>query len=278
MAKEAFLIYKSFYKPIKELTDEQFGRLFRALFEFQLEYENLKIEKDILMAFNFFKNQFRLDNLKYDNIIDKRKEFGKKGGLAKASKASKSYDCLAKLAVNDNENVKVNDNENVKEKENKEIQIQTSNLQIFYKNINELTKYQEFVYLKKCEYKKLCISWGDKVVDEAIVKLNAWKLEKLAQGDKKVKKGSDYLKMIKWTITATLEDMRKRNPKGYYNAIEIQKRFANNPELLNQIEELLVFNPELTKEDYLNMNKFELGQRWDIYQNELRKKGGIQNV
>ena len=37
--KDSFLIYKSFYKPISRLSDKQLGRLFRAIFKYQLGEE-----------------------------------------------------------------------------------------------------------------------------------------------------------------------------------------------------------------------------------------------
>lgn len=60
MTKESFLIYKSFYEPIKALSDEQIGRLFRSLFDYQISNTDCR-DPDILMAFLFFKNQFVLD-------------------------------------------------------------------------------------------------------------------------------------------------------------------------------------------------------------------------
>jgi hypothetical protein len=60
MGKESFLIYKSFYKPISKLSDKQLGRLFRAIFKYQLG-EIITVEEDIEIAFEFFKNQFEID-------------------------------------------------------------------------------------------------------------------------------------------------------------------------------------------------------------------------
>ena len=49
MGKESFLIYKSFYKPISKLSDKQLGRLFRAIFKYQLG-EIITVEEDIEIA------------------------------------------------------------------------------------------------------------------------------------------------------------------------------------------------------------------------------------
>ena len=96
--KESFLIYKSFYEPIKHLSDEQLGRLFRALFDFQLDGIDCN-DTDIAMAFMFFKNQFRLDNEKYQKVVERNRNNGLKGGrprnpvgLEEPKKADKEKD------------------------------------------------------------------------------------------------------------------------------------------------------------------------------------------
>ena len=50
--KESFLLYNSFYEPIKYLSDEQLGRLFRAIFNYSSTGE-ITEDKEILIAFMF---------------------------------------------------------------------------------------------------------------------------------------------------------------------------------------------------------------------------------
>lgn len=87
--KDSFLIYKSFYKPISRLSDKQLGRLFRAIFKYQLG-EEVTVEEDIEMAFEFFKNQFEIDELKYQSIVERNRNNGRKGGNDKNSETVKS--------------------------------------------------------------------------------------------------------------------------------------------------------------------------------------------
>ena len=63
--RPSFLIYKSFYGSIKHLTDENLGKLFRAMFEYHND-RVLKLEPEIQMALNFIKNQFELDQRKWE--------------------------------------------------------------------------------------------------------------------------------------------------------------------------------------------------------------------
>jgi hypothetical protein len=77
--RESFLIYKEFYPAIESLSNDQLGKLFRALFMLQREGIECN-EPDIKMAFEFFKNQFRLDDIKYLKTVERNQLNGKKGG------------------------------------------------------------------------------------------------------------------------------------------------------------------------------------------------------
>ena len=77
--RPSFLIYKSFYEPIKILSYENKGKLFEAIFEYQINGK-LEAEPQIQMAFAFFKNQFELDQKKWEKKIVAQIDNGKKGG------------------------------------------------------------------------------------------------------------------------------------------------------------------------------------------------------
>lgn len=118
MKKESFIVYTRFYKPIQRLTDEQLGRLFRALFEYNSTDESISVDEDIEMAFGFFSNQMDIDNAKWLEKVEK---------LRANAKASKSKQLLPNATksnqialVNVNENVNVNDNVNVIKEKDKE--------------------------------------------------------------------------------------------------------------------------------------------------------------
>lgn len=95
--KDSFLIYKSFYKPISRLSDKQLGRLFRAIFKYQLG-EEVTVEEDIEMAFEFFKNQFEIDELKYQGIVERNRNNGRKGGNDKNSETVKSKSSVSQTS------------------------------------------------------------------------------------------------------------------------------------------------------------------------------------
>lgn len=123
--KESFLLYKAFYEPIKYLTDEQMGRLFRAIYEYQINGSEPQADDVINMAFMFFKNQFRLDNEKYSRLVEKQRDNGKKGGRPKKetlsdepkeTQKSQAFPEEPTKAYNENDNVNDNEKENVNEK------------------------------------------------------------------------------------------------------------------------------------------------------------------
>lgn len=110
--RESFLMYKSFYEPIKQLSTEGKGMLLVAVFEYQINGIEIDLPPDVRMCFAFLKNQFRLDNIKFDKTSEKRAEFGKKGGIAKASKSYQSIANDSKPSYNENENENENEKDN----------------------------------------------------------------------------------------------------------------------------------------------------------------------
>lgn len=118
MAKDSFIIYSSFYKPISRLSDKQLGRLFRAIFNYNLG-EVVSVEEDISMAFEFFKNQFEIDESKRQAKIMRDIENGRKGGNPNLRKnnqgLTKDNPGLTQTRLNENDNE--NDNEDKKKKQ-----------------------------------------------------------------------------------------------------------------------------------------------------------------
>ena len=123
--KESFVLYNSFYEPIKALKNEQLGKLFRSIFNYTINGE-ITQEKDILIAFMFIKNQIDLDTNKWQQERKKRSEAGRLGGIQRAinenqTLSSKSKQCLNELSnanqnqANQGDNVNVNENDNVNE-------------------------------------------------------------------------------------------------------------------------------------------------------------------
>ena len=82
--RPSFLMYKADYPSIKHLTDENLGKLTRAVFEYHNNRE-LKLEPEVQMALNFLKKQFQLDHIKWEKKVAAQRANGEKGGRPKSS-------------------------------------------------------------------------------------------------------------------------------------------------------------------------------------------------
>ena len=82
--RPSFLIYKADYDSIKNLSDQNLWKLFRAIFEYYND-EELKLEPEVQMALNFLKKQFQLDHIKWEKKVAAQRANGEKGGRPKSS-------------------------------------------------------------------------------------------------------------------------------------------------------------------------------------------------
>ena len=108
--RKSFVLYNDSLSVLKEMTDEQAGKLFRAISAFHNKEE---YEMDLLtkIAFANFKTYFQNNDEKYKQVSLTRSELGRKGGLAKASKSKQK---LAKPSkATDTDTVTDTDNETV---------------------------------------------------------------------------------------------------------------------------------------------------------------------
>jgi len=122
MQKENFILYNSFYEPIKSLKNEQLGKLLRAIFNYTINGE-ITQDNEILVPFMFIKNQIDIDTNKWEEEKLKRSEAGKKGmasrwnnknnnAITEDNNDNNVINVITKISDNVNENVNVNDNDN----------------------------------------------------------------------------------------------------------------------------------------------------------------------
>ena len=78
--KDGFVSYKSHFKVLEHLSDEQLGKLSRAVYHYQIS--GIEPEKDspIYFPFAFMKLSFDSDDIKYQAVIERNKSNGSKGG------------------------------------------------------------------------------------------------------------------------------------------------------------------------------------------------------
>lgn len=81
MAKKSFVVYYDLEKQTELFTDAQLGKLFRAMFAFEIRGEVSKIDDPYVeMAFRFVSVQLREDKVKYQDQCEKNRQNGAKGG------------------------------------------------------------------------------------------------------------------------------------------------------------------------------------------------------
>ena len=121
--KDSFILYNSFYEPIKSLKNEQLGKLLRAIFDYTINGV-IAQDNDIIVAFMFIKNQIDLDTKKWEEEKAKRSEAGKKGMknrwhnknnsvITKDNKDNNVINAITNITDNENDNENVNVNVNV---------------------------------------------------------------------------------------------------------------------------------------------------------------------
>lgn len=110
--KKSFLIHIDSLCILDDLSNDQRGELFFAIYQYQLGIE-INLNPLIKIAFSQFKNQFNRDNEKYEKTCEARKLAGSKGGkqrIANQANATNSKQKEANQA--DKKNKKDNDKEN----------------------------------------------------------------------------------------------------------------------------------------------------------------------
>ena len=95
---------------LDDLTDEQAGKLFRAIREFNAGQE-VELDPLLKIAFSPFKNQFIRDGVKYQAVIERNKANGAKGGRPKKPKKPTGLNGNPKKPVAPKKADSVSDNE-----------------------------------------------------------------------------------------------------------------------------------------------------------------------
>jgi hypothetical protein len=108
--KKSFVLYTDIIHVFSNLTDDEAGKLIKHLLAYVNDQNPITDNRIIQIAFEPIKLQLKRDLKHWESVINKRKDAGKLGGLAKASKGKQE---LANLAVTDTVNVTVTDTVNV---------------------------------------------------------------------------------------------------------------------------------------------------------------------
>lgn len=191
MAKSSFTISLSFYKPISMLSDEQLGKLFRAIFQYQLGLEvDIGTDKDVCMAFEFFRSQFEVEHEKYLHRVQVNRENGRRGGKAKKTKQAEQTEVTASSETSNSEQMGANEANRLPNP------IPPKKVKV---------KYGDFVRMTEDEYSKLVNAYGEDGAKELVTILDNYK----ASSGKRYK--DDYRAILSWCVKEYL----KRNNNNH---------------------------------------------------------------
>ena len=112
--KNSLVIYYDILEQLEDFTDEQFGHLLRAVIKFDMTGQEPKFTGEMKVAFKCMKPILIKNKENYNEICEKRRIAGSKGGKQKVANATKCYQneqMQTSVADNDNENDNDNDNE-----------------------------------------------------------------------------------------------------------------------------------------------------------------------
>lgn len=196
MAKDSFILFTEYGDQLSMFTDEQVGKLFRAIFQYQ-KTGDVQIELDTMsnVAFGFIKNNLDRANKKYD----KKVECGKKGGApvgnsnaTKQPKTTKNNLKVESKQPNEYEYEYVYENENVNEDGNKECAVNVS--QVVPSSIFNL----------------FCETCSKLVLPKELSDKHSKAIQSLIDGGMTIKDFTDYFKMVNST-----EFLTGKNDRGW---------------------------------------------------------------
>ena len=112
MTRDTILLFTSMKEPISALSDEDAGKLLKAILAYQTG-DPVELEGLLKVVFLQVKQQIDYNNEKYQCTAHKRSEAGKKGMASRWSKDNKNNknNCVIGVITSHNKN-NLNDNDN----------------------------------------------------------------------------------------------------------------------------------------------------------------------
>ena len=181
--KDSFLLYTEQEELINKLTDEQAGKLIKAIYHYAKTGEVLKMDLTLDIAFTPIKQSLDKNAEKYERIVQRNKaNISKRWNNTKNTSGKNGIRKNTKNTDNDNDND--NDNEDDSKK----------------KNIKEKIHFAEFVSMTNAEHEKLISTYGTDFTDQCIRVLDNYK----GASGKTYK--NDYRAILNWVVDRVKQD------------------------------------------------------------------------
>lgn len=234
--KKSFVMYYDWREIFAELTDEEAGKLIKMIYDYECDRVAGDMNKLLKLAFLPIKSALDNDRAKYEDVCEKRKEAGKKGGrphkievladceeenqmVSGKSKKTKRFLEKAKKPDNDNVNDSVNDNDN--DNVNVCVVNDDEDNTNTYDEKNKL--YGRFVKLTEEQHQLLLAEYGSDILGEYIDRVDSY-----IEGSGKKPYKNHYRTLKNWL---TKDDVKKLSEQPIqmhsYNLDEILKSSLN---------------------------------------------------
>ena len=135
--RKSFVLHKDSLDILPDLTDDQAGKLFKAIHSYQINDE-LELDQITKMVFLPFKNQFIRDDEKYTITCERRAVAGSLGGKQKVANASNSKQKVANVA--DSVSKSVSKNKSDSDSKSKKEVIDTTLLNLTEYELSEMVR------------------------------------------------------------------------------------------------------------------------------------------
>ena len=122
--KKSFILFTQYEENLKELPDEEWGQLFRAIFSYVNRGIVPELSPSVKMAFSFIRQDLDRNQAKYEKTCKGRAEAGKKSGEARRAKAEAAEQDGTKRTIvqsvqqTEQDGTKRTDNDNENENDN----------------------------------------------------------------------------------------------------------------------------------------------------------------
>jgi hypothetical protein len=197
MEKNNFILYKDYEEHVALLSNEEAGKLFKAIFRYVDGRKELELDGMTKMAFSFIKRNLERDLIKYKDKCNLNALNGAKGGRPKGS--TKNPTVINKTERLNNKPKKADIDTDI------DTDIDIDNDSDIETNNKIKERHLDFVKLTKEEYLKLISKFGLQDADRKIDKLNSY------IGSKGKKYKSHYHTILNWANKEIKENPNTSN-------------------------------------------------------------------
>ena len=181
--RDSMVLYTSYSDKFKKLSDEQIGKLARLIFAYQLDRDIPEItDPAIEIAFEVIKNDLDMNNKKYDEITEKRREAIRKRYAQNNSIQMNTNDTNEYKSIQENTNeyksIQMNTSVTVSDSVSDSVSVSDSDFSRLINNNNK-PKRSRFVPPTQTELLDFCIENNLDMDEEAFMDYytsNGWKV------------------------------------------------------------------------------------------------------